>query len=241
MAGQIKLSDGSVVESTFKYGGSSYTLTQLDSEEQAAFNTHFKGLLGTDDSQIRKLLEDRKKFIEIAVSAVKNNLDNPRFEGIYPSDSAFGFTMLRPIHIGDTTATPDGKTTWTETVASASTHQAWIGASASDPFLVGGISGNLSAGWGGVVIIGVKSTHINPKVSEVKLWNNRNERVPVDTRDIVLGDNTNQVSVLPIPGEIFLPGDGMYATLAGDVTGTDYFAPIGLLIGYGKLLKRTTF
>ena len=226
---------------TKEYMGSSYTTVSLDDKEDAVFEQHFKGVLGTDDSQIRKLLEDRKDFIKFAVSTIKNSLDNPRFEGLYPSDSAFGMTMLRPIHIGDTSSTPEGKSTWTETVAAASTHQAWVGASAADPYLIGGISGNLSAGWGGLVIIGVKSTHINPKVSEIKMWNNRNERVPVDTRDIVLGDNTNQVSVLPIPGEVYLPGDSMYATLAGDVTGTDYFAPIGLLIGYGKLLKRTTF
>lgn len=238
---QYQLSSGTPIASPFEYGGAKLTLSELNPEEKAIFNRHFQGLLGTDDSVERKLFEDRKDFIEVAIMAIKNWLKDPHFEGIYPSDTGLGMAIIRPIQIGDTTATPDGKTTWTETIAVAATYQHWIGNTTGDRWIVGGTSGDHSAGLGGLVMIGVKSLHINPKVSEIKIWNDRNERVPVDTRSIVLGDNVNQVSIVPIPGEILLPQSELYAELAGDLTGVDYFAPIGLAIGKGVLLKRQTF
>jgi len=237
----VTLSSGKSLPSPFDYGGASLALSQLTTEEQRVFLRDFNGLLGTDDSVERKIFEDRKDFIEVAIMAIKNWLKDPTFEGIYPSDTSLGMCLIRPIQIGDTTATPDGKTTWTETVAAAHTYQAWIGATTGDRWIVGGTSGDHSAGYGGLCMIGVKSLHINPKISEIKIWNDRNERVPVDVRDLVLGDNVNQVSIVPIPGEILLPQSELYAELAGDLTGVDYFAPVGLAIGKGTLLKRQTF
>lgn len=237
----VTLSSGKSLPSPFDYGGASLTLSQLSTEEQRVFVRDFNGLLGTDDSVERKIFDDRKDFIEVAIMAIKNWLKDPTFEGIYPSDTALGMCLIRPIQIGDTTGTPDGKTTWTETIAVAHTYQAWIGASAADRWIVGGTSGDHSAGLGGLCMIGVKSLHINPKVSEIKIWNDRNERVPVDVRDLVLGDNVNQVSIVPVPGEILLPQSELYAELAGDITGVDYFAPVGLAIGKGTLLKRQIF
>jgi hypothetical protein len=229
------------VNNPFYYQGAQLTLSELKPDEKAVFNRDFNGLLGTDDSVERKLFMDRKNFFEVAVMAIKNSLKDPTFEGIYPSDSGLGMCIIRPIQVGSTANPPIGKTNWTETVAVADTYQAWIGNTVNNRFIVGGIAGNATAQYGGLAFIGVKSLNINPKVSEIKIWNDRNERVPVDTRDIVLGDNVNQVSVVPIPGEIFLPLGEIYAELAGDITGVDYFAPVGLCIGKGLLLKRETY
>jgi hypothetical protein len=238
----ITLSSGTIVSNPFEWGGARYTLTELNDVEKKTFLTQFDGLVGTDDSVIRHLFDDRKNMIEIGICAIKNYLNDVQFEGIYPSDGALGMALIRPMFVGDTTSTPDGKTSWSESITTANTRQAWIGASTSDPFLVGGYSGNLAAGWGGLVLLGVGSLSLTQVINEIKLWNDRNERVPVNIEDIVLGDNTNQVPVYPIPTEIYLPGSSMYATLNGVTTGaTEYFKLLGVAIGYGKLLKRNTF
>jgi hypothetical protein len=238
----ITLSSGKTVQNPFEWGGTRYSLTELSAVEKQTFTTQFDGLVGTDDSVVRHIFDDRKDMIEIGICAVKNSLNNPPFEGIYPSDSGLGMALLRPMFVGDTTSTPDGKTSWSTTITTALTRQAWIGASASDPFLVGGYSGNLAAAWGGLVLLGVGSLSLTQVINEVKFWNDRNERVPVNIEDISLADNTNQIPVYPIPTEIYLPGSGMYATINGVTTSAvEDFKLIGVCIGLGKLLKRTTF
>ncbi len=238
----ITLSSGKVVPNPFEWGGSRYTLTELNDNEKQIYKTQFDGLVGTDDSVVRHLFDDRKDLIEIGICAIKNYLNDVPFEGMYPADGSLGMALIRPMFVGDTTATPDGKTSWSETITTANTRQAWIGASTSDPFLVGGYSGNQAAGWGGLVLLGVASLSLTQVINEIKFWNDRNERVPVNVEDIVLGDNTNQIPVYPIPTEIYLPNSTMYATLNGVTTGaTEYFKLVGVAVAYGKLLKRNTY
>ena len=240
MVESMTLSSGKSVTSPFNWGGASYPLTDLDAEEQDTFRTEFEGLLGTQDSVIRNLFRDRKDFMEIGVMAIKQALNDPRFEGIYPSDPGMGISLIRPMHVGDTSNA--GKTSWSETIATANTRQAWIGTSSSSPFTVGGYTSDASAGWGGVIIIGVASLSLTQVVNEIKFWNDRNERVPVNVEDIGLGDNTNQVPVYPVPTELYLPKTSMYAELNGVTTSAvEYFKVIGLACGLGKLLKRTTY
>lgn len=242
MAETMTLSSGQSVETPFKWLGVNYQLTELDPIEEQVFKTQFEGLLGTADSGVRAMFRDRKDFCEIGVMAIKQALNSPRFEGIYPSDPSLGFSMIRPMHVGDTTATPEGKTSWSETIAAADTRQAWVGASSSDQFLVGGYTGDLNAGWGGMIVLGVGSLSLTQVMNEVKFWNDRLERVPINIEDMALGDNTNQVPIYPIPTEIFLPKSGMYAELNGVTTGAvEYFKIYGLAVGLGKLLKRQTF
>ena len=199
-------------------------------------------MIGTDDAVVRHLFNDRKDMIEVAVCAIKNYLNNIAYEGIDPSDGGIGISLLRPMFVGDTTATPDGKTSWSETITTANTRQAWIGASTGDPFIVGGYSGNQAAGWGGLCILGVESLSLTQVINEVQFWNGREQRVPFNVEDIVIGDNTNQVPVFPMKTEIYLPQASMYAQLNGITTGaTEYFKLIGVAIGKGILLKRTTY
>lgn len=243
MVETMTLSSGISIPSPFKWMGVSYPLDELDAEEEDVFRTQFEGLLGTADSVVRAMFRDRKDFCEIGIMAIKSAIKgNPTFAGIYPSDNELGMSLIRPMHVGDTTATPDGKTSWAETITTANTRQAWIGASTSDPFLVGGYSGDLAAGWGGLVIIGVGSLSLTSVVNEIKLWNDREERVPVNVEDLLLGDNTNQVKVYPIPTELYMPASSMYGELNGITTGaTEYFKLYGLTVALGKLLKRQTF
>lgn len=230
------------VTSPFDWGGARLQLSELDNAEKNRFAMQFEGLIGTDDSVIRAIFKDRKDIIEIGIMAIKQALNDPTFEGIYPSDQGLGISLIRPMHVGDTTATPDGKTSWSTTIATANTRQAWIGASAADPFIVGGYSGDLSAGWAGLITIGVESLSLTQVINEIKFWNDRNERVPINLEDITLGDNTNQVSVFPIPTEIYLPKSSMFAQINGVTsTATEYFKLMGLAVGYGRLLKRQTF
>lgn len=242
MAESFTLSSGTGITSPFDWGGARLQLSELDVVEKKLFSTQLEGLVGTDDSVVRAIFRDRKDIIEAAIMSIKQSLNDPTYEGIYPSDTGLGISLIRPMHVGDTSATPDGKTSWSETITAGNTRQAWIGASAADPFIVGGYSGDLSAGWGGLVLIGVESLSLTQVINEVKFWNDREERVPVNIEDMLLGDNTNQVPVFPISTEIYQPKSSMWAQLNGITTGaTEYFKLIGLAVCLGKLLKRQTF
>lgn len=243
MARSVQLSSGVEIETPFKWLGVKYPLAELKPEEEEIFTTQFEGLLGTVDSVVRNMFRDRKDFIEIGIMAIKAAMSgSPEFTGIYPNDNELGMALIRPMHVGATDSSPEGKTSWSETVTAANTRQAWMGASTSDMFTVGGYASDKTAGWGGLIMLGVGSLSLTQVINEIKFWNDREERVPVNVEDISLGDNINQVPVYPIPTEIYLPKSGMYAELNGVTTGvTEYFKIYGLTIGLGKLLKRTTF
>jgi len=241
----VTLSPGSKrgsVSSPLQWRGKSLELSQLSPDEQKTFVTEFEGLIGTDDSVMRALFRDRRDEIEAGIMAIKQTLNDPTFQGTYPDDQGLGICQIRPMHVGDTSATPDGKTNWSETITTGDTKQAWIGASSSDQFLVGGYSGDQAAAWGGLIIIGVASKSLTQSMRNIKFWNDRLERVPINIEDYVLRDNTNQVPVLPIPTEVYLPGSGMYAELTGVTTSAvEKFKLVGLAVGLGKLLKRDTY
>lgn len=243
MTESMILSSAMPVTSPFKWLGVSYPLEELDTEEEEIFKTQFEGLFGTADSVVRAMFRDRKDFIEIGIMAIKAAMSgNPAFTGIYPNDNEIGMAPIRPMHIGATDTSPEGKTSWSETITTANTRQSWIGYSTSDMFTVGGYADDKTAGWGGLILLGVGSLSLTSVVNEIKFWNNREERVPVSVEDMLLGDNTNQVKVYPIPTEIYLPKSGIFAQLNGVTTGaTEYFKLYGLCIGIGKLLKRQTY
>jgi len=249
MAESMILSNGKPVMSPFEWMGVKYQLEPLTGPaeqpgtEQYIFRSQFENLLGPKTSVVRQMFVDRMEFCEIGIMAIKSAIQgSPAFNGIYPGDGELGMAPIRPMHVGDTTSTPDGKTSWAETITTANTRQAWIGASANDPFLVGGYSGELSAGWGGLIVLGVGSLSLTSVINELKFYNDREERVPFSIEDMALGDNVNQVPVYDIPTELYMPASSMYTELNGTTTGaTENFKIFGLCVGTGKLLKRQTF
>lgn len=232
----IQLSSGKTLrEDVFRLYGAQYKLTQLTPGEQAAFKSNFN-LLGTQDSVERMILNERKDLIEISVMAIKNSLNDPLFAGMSPSDSELGMQLIRPGHVGFNTTE-----TWVLAASSSTAYTDWVGSSGT-PHKVGGTTTDTSKGEAGLCWCYVRDFATNPIVRELKLKVNREEHVVDDIRAISLGDNVNQVPILPIGFGLALPKDELYFKFKTDVaSGAIELALGGVCIGLGKHLKNENY
>ena len=64
--------------------------------------------------------------------------------------------------------------------------------------------------------------------------------IPVDVRNLVLGDTRNNVALVPIPSIIARPRTTLYGRALSDAIGTGECAVGGLVIGLGRALKEET-
>lgn len=209
--------------------GQKYTLASLDDDEQGIFEDNFNKLLGTVDSQVRKILEERADTILIGVMAIKEKLERRKFKGMNPGDGEIGMGFIRPefVKYGGTIIND-----WNKTLTGMATWDRWLDASATAGF-------TLSEDHGLIITHLVSQVTPEPFVRAVHFWIGRTELIPEDVSDIILADNENGVAVYPVPTKIYLPEDEFRAKITGHA-GDEYLKLGGLVIGLGRLLKAET-
>jgi len=211
--------------------GQKFSLAALDDEEQALFEDNFNKLLSTTDSQVRRIFEERVDTIVAAVMAIKEKLNRRKFRGMNPGDAEIGFGFIRPgfTKTGGLTGT-DTRKSWSVAFGAIGTWVAYLdGGAVTTPF-------PLHEDFGLIITHLVSQVSPNPFVREVHFQIGRVNLIPEDVSDILIGDNSNQVAVFPIPTKIVLPEDELLVTANGEV-GTEQLKLGGLVVGLGRILK----
>ncbi|MHA1812885.1 MAG: hypothetical protein ACTSYX_05550 [Candidatus Thorarchaeota archaeon] len=209
--------------------GQKYTLASLDADEQAIFEDNFNKLLGTSDSTVRRILEERADTIVAGIMAIKEKLDRRKFRGMNPADMEIGMSLIRPEFVKYNNTV---KSDWDVTLTGMGTWDRWLDAASGSGFV-------LSEDHGLIITHLVSQVTPQPYVRAVHFQIGRVNLIPEDVSDIILGDNENGVAVYPIPTKIVLPEDELLATITGHA-GTEYVKLGGLVVGLGRLLKAET-
>ncbi|MBA7618712.1 hypothetical protein ES703_26043 [subsurface metagenome] len=212
--------------------GSRFALASLDAEEQGILENNFNTLLGTTDSQVRKILEQRIDTIVAGIMAIKDKLNNRKFRGMNPADMEIGFGFIRPQFVryaGDEKTDWDVVLSGMAVAAAALEYDRWLD---SD----GGIAFVLPEDFGLIITHLVSQVTPEPLVRGVHFQIGRINLIPEEVSDIMLGDNENGIAVYPIPTKIVLPEDELLATVIGH-EGTEYLKLGGLVVGLGRILK----
>ena len=208
-----------------------FSLAPLDGEEQAVFEDNFNKLMGTTDSQVRRIFEERADTIVAGIMAIKEKLNRRKFRGMNPGDAEIGFGFIRPgfTKSGGLEGT-DTRKNWSVTFDAIGTWVAYLDGTDEDtPF-------HLHEDFGLIITHLVSQVSPNPFVREVHFQIGRVNLIPEDVSDILIGDNANQVAVFPIPTKIVLPEDELLVTAKGEV-GTEHLKLGGLVVGLGRILK----
>ncbi|GAJ07854.1 unnamed protein product, partial [marine sediment metagenome] len=74
----------SLVKKEITLYGQNYALASLDAEEKAVLEDNFNKLLGTTDSQVRRIFEERADTIVAGIMAIKEKLEGRKFRGMNP-------------------------------------------------------------------------------------------------------------------------------------------------------------
>jgi len=210
--------------------GQKYTLASLDAEEQAVLEDNFNKLLGTVDSQVRRILEERVDTIVAGIMAIKEKLNSRKFRGFNPADMEIGFGFIRPEFVKDTNTIIHD---WNVTLTGMNTWDTWLSNAGDDGGFV------MSEDHGLIITHLVSQVTPTPYIRAVHFEIGRINLIPEDVSDIILGDNTNQVAVFPVPTKIVLPEDELRLNVTGHA-GTEYLKLGGLVVGLGRLLKAET-
>jgi len=207
--------------------GSRFTMASLDAEEQAILEDNFNKLLGTTDSQVRRILEERADTILAGIMAIKEKLDRRKFRGMNPADMEIGFGFIRPQHVRYNNIS---RTDWDVTLTGMDAFDRWLDGGAITTAFA------MSEDHGLIITHLVSQVTPDPLVRAVHFQIGRINLIPEDISDILLGDNTNQVAVYPIPTKFVLPEDELLATIIGHA-GTEYLKLGGLTVGLGRFIK----
>jgi len=219
----------SLLKSDINLYGQKYTLASLDAEEQVILEDNFNKLLGTTDSQVRRIFEERADAIVAGVMAIKEKLNRRKFRGMNPGDAEIGFGFIRPEFVK---ATDSCKSDWSVSLTAEGTWVDWLDKSSNTAF-------PLSEDFGLILTHLVSQVTPEPLVRVVHFQIGRIDLIPEDVSDILLGDNLNGVAVYPIPTKIVLPEDELLARING-AAGTGYVKLGGLVVGLGRTLKAET-
>ena len=213
---------------SLKLYGTNYQLADLDQDELNIFNAQFPTLLAAPGSVTRKIQLDRVEAYIMAVRAVKKQLNNVAFRGLHPMDTELGFQPIRPQF---TKLANAYRTNWQQALV-ANTWTNFLSAAATTGYALG-------------QDFGIICTHITslvtpkPFISEMQQKVDRADLVPIDVRDVIIGDNENGVAVYPIPTSLLPPKATWYMQVKADVAGTEELKLGGLVIGLGRALKET--
>ncbi|MBA7525665.1 hypothetical protein ES705_17818 [subsurface metagenome] len=220
----------SLVKKEITLYGQKYALASLDAEEKAVLEDNFNKLLGTTDSQVRRIFEERADTIVAGIMAIKEKLEGRKFRGMNPGDAEIGFGFIRPEFVKDTGTIIND---WNVTLSGMATWDVWLSAS-------GDASGEpLSEDHGLIITHLVSQVTPQPFIRAVHFQIGRVDLIPEEVADILLGDNENGVAVFPIPTKIVLPEDELMLSVTG-LAGTEYLKLGGLVVGLGRLLKAET-
>jgi hypothetical protein len=201
-------------------------MASLDEEEQAIFEDNFNKLLGTTDSQVRKIFEERADTILAGLMAIKEKLERRKFRGMNPGDMEIGMAIIRP---GFTIYNSNIRTDWNVNLTGMGTWDRFLDESAAGGFI-------LSEDFGLIITHLVSQVTPDPLVRAVHFKIGRIDLIPEEVSDILLGDNLNGVAIYPVPTKLVLPEDQLQVKVEGHA-GSEYLKIGGLVVGLGRLLK----
>lgn len=214
----------------FTIYGQKYSLASLDSGEQSILEDNYNKLLGTTDSQVRKILEERAADIVAGIMAIKEKLQRRNFRGMNPGDMEIGMGLIRPEFVKDTNTIIND---WNVTLSGMGTWDTWLSNAADDGGFI------MSEDHGLIITHLISQVTPQPFIRGVHFQIGRINLIPEEVSDIILGDNTNQIAIFPIPTKIILPEDEFRINVTGHA-GTEYLKLGGLVVGLGRLLKAET-
>lgn len=208
--------------------GATFDLSPLNQAELDIFNAQFPTLLAAPSSVTRAIQLQRVEVYICAIRAIKKALNAPTFRGLNPEDTELGMQPIRPQF---TKLANVYRTNWQQALV-ANTWTNFLSAAATTGYAVG-------------EDFGMVLTHLtslvtpSPFISELQMKLGRADLIPIEVRDIVVGDNVNQVAVYPIPTAILTPKETFYMQVKGDTAGTEELRLGGLVVGLGRVLKET--
>ncbi len=207
------------------------SLAPINEDELTTFKDQFATLMAGPGSEERRIQLDRVKTYVIAMRAIKHELGDPMFTGIMPEQTELGMGIIRPVFLKANTpgAIPGtSRTVWTQVTAIGFTDWIMDGAAAAQ---------TIGNSFGLVITHLMSLTTPVSAVAEILVTVGRTGvMVPWDTRAIIIADNLNGVSVMPIPTLIVKPRGTIYAQARADIAGADQIAPRGLVFGLGRAL-----
>lgn len=208
------------------------TLGSLDIEELETFKAQFGALLAAPGSEERRVMLDRLSAYVIGLRAIKHELDNVKFRGLNPEDTELGFGHIRPQF---TRANAAYRRNWNQLFVAAATWYDWFWETAGNAHNIGQDFG--------LVITHLKSLVTpTPYMSECRFVVGRTGiLIPIDTRNLIVGDNENQVSLVPCPTMVLKPRSTFYGrceTDTGGVGQTDQISLGGIIVGLGRALRQ---
>lgn len=211
------------------YGESLSLGNVLSQDELDLFKAQFATLISVPGSEERRIMLDRLSVYIIAIRAIKQSLNGITFKGLNPEDTELGMGLIRPQF---TRAAAAYKTTWSHAVTTSWAD--WLYETAGIAYAIGKDFG--------LCITHVKSLVTpSPFMAEGKFTvGRRGALIPVDTRNLRLGDNENGIAVVTVPTMVLIPRSSLYAKIKGDSAGTDEIGVGGLVIGLGRVLKEET-
>jgi len=209
---------------------SDFALAPLDDEELEIFNSQFPTLLAAPTSITRQIQLQRIDAYMTAIRAIKQALNGIAFRGLNPQDTELGFQPIRPQFTHDPT-TVVYRVNWVEPAVVAAAWTPFIGDGVATPYA-------LPREFGIVVTHLTSLVTPTPLISEMQTNMGRINLVPINLRDMAIGDNLNGVAVYPIPTMILLPDDNWYMQVMSDVGGNLEVQPGGLVIGLGRRLNE---
>ncbi|KKL28290.1 hypothetical protein LCGC14_2376610, partial [marine sediment metagenome] len=151
------------------------------------------GLAGTDALQVAGIM------------AIKEKLERRKFRGMNPSDAEIGIGFIRP---GHTKSADVINTSWSIALTAVGTWDRWLDSAATSGYA-------LPEDFGLIITHFVSEVTPTPFVRTAHFIIGRQDLIPEDVSDIVLGDNENGVAVFPIPTKIVLPEDELRVRLEG--------------------------
>jgi len=187
--------------------------------------------LGTADSQVRRILEERADTIVAGIMAIKEKLNRRKFRGMNPADMEIGMGYIRPGFTKAPGVPPTVNSDWTVTLTGMGAAQwiNWLAATATSGFA-------LSEDFGLIITHLVSQISPNPLIRHIHFQIGRIDLIPEEVSDIMIADNTNQVAVFPIPTKIVLPEDELQVRVEG-YAGVEVLKLGGLVVGLGRILK----
>jgi len=206
----------------------SYNLASLDAQELEYINAQLPTLLAPPTSIQRILQMQRIDAYVAGIRAVKEKLNGPPFRGLNPGDTELGFQLIRPQFVQIAGAY---RTNWLQLALVAN---AWTNFASN----AAGVGYQVGQDFGLIITHLTALVTPTPLESEYRFSIGRTVLIPQPCRSLRVGDNENQVSILPIPTVYAEPRVQLFSAIKADVNGNAELEWGGLVVGYGRVLNE---
>lgn len=229
----LDLTSEPCTKTEFELYGEKFPLAPIDQDELDIFKAQFGAILSMPGSDERRVQLDRIDLYLMAMRAIKQELNGPKFTGLNPEDTELGMSLIRPQF---TVAGSQTTYKYNWQIALTTSWADWLYAAAGNPYTIGKDFG--------MIVTHLKSLITpTPFMSECRFQVGRTGiLIPSDVRALRTADTTNGVAIVAIPTMVLKPKSSFYSRAKADAgnIGTDEVALGGLVFGLGRVLKEET-